>query len=82
MNKTLIVSVVVALSSSIAACGTSPTDRAISGAALGAGTGALGAAILDTNIGGGALLGGALGAGAGYLTDPTYFNLGAPPWQQ
>lgn len=65
----------------VSACGTSPGERALSGGALGAGAGAVGAALLDGNVGVGALLGGGLGAGAGFLTDPGSVNLGDPFWQ-
>jgi hypothetical protein len=54
----------------LSACGTNPTDRTVSGGAIGAGGGAVGAAILGANPLAGAALG--LGAGAltGYLTSP------------
>lgn len=68
------------LALAVSACGTSPTDRALSGGALGAGAGALGAALLDGNVGVGALLGGGLGAGTGFLTEPGSINLGDPVW--
>jgi osmotically inducible lipoprotein OsmB len=56
----------------LAACGTDPTDRAISGAALGAGAGAL----VDEP-----LAGAGVGAAVGALTDPGTINLGRPPWR-
>lgn len=59
----------------LAACGTNKTDRTVSGAGIGAGVGALGAAATGGSIGGGALLGGAVGAGTGYLTDADDINL-------
>jgi osmotically inducible lipoprotein OsmB len=48
----------------LSACGHDPGDRALSGGAIGAGGGAVGAAILGANP----LAGAALGAGAGALT--------------
>lgn len=79
-QRTMATGLAVTMTLMLAACGSSPMDRALSGAALGAGAGAVGAAILDENVGAGALIGGGLGAGAGYLTDPSMFNLGDPYW--
>ncbi len=65
----------------LAACGESRSDRAISGGGLGAATGAGVAAI----TGGNALTGAAIGAGAGALggalTDKSDVNLGKPVWR-
>jgi ABC-type phosphate transport system permease subunit len=85
MKRTLIL--VVALSTLLAACGTSPTDRAISGGSIGGATfgsgiviaGALGAAV-PFGIIPAVILGAALGASAGLVTSPAQVNLGAPPW--
>lgn len=62
-----------ALALGFAACGTSQSDRAISGAAIGAGAGAL----VDRP-----LLGAAGGAAAGALTDADDINLGDPLWRR
>jgi hypothetical protein len=66
----------------LAACGTNPTDRAISGGAMGAGAGALGGAALGGSPVTGALLGGAAGAAAGGLTDSKDIDLGKPVWKR
>ena len=66
----------------LAACGTTTTDRAISGGALGAATGAAGSAIVGGNAGTGALIGGAAGAAAGALTNPEDVYLGRPVWRR
>jgi hypothetical protein len=60
----------------LSACGTSTTDRALSGGALGAGGGFL--------LGGstGALLGGGAGAATGALTKESDINLGKPVWRR
>jgi hypothetical protein len=65
----------------LAACGQSTGDRALSGGAIGAGAGAVGGALLGSP-GTGALLGGALGAGAGALTSPSQIDLGKPVWER
>lgn len=59
----------------LTACGTSTTERSVSGAGIGAGTGALGAAVTGGSVLGGALLGGAAGAAIGALTDKDDINL-------
>ncbi|MEZ5668330.1 MAG: hypothetical protein R3F55_13000 [Alphaproteobacteria bacterium] len=66
----------------VSGCGANPADRAVSGAALGAGTAAAGAAVVDGNVGAAALVGGLLGGGAGLLTDPGQVNFGEPFWRQ
>lgn len=65
----------------LGACGTSKSDRAISGGAIGAGAGAAAGALTGGSILGGALIGGAGGAAAGALTDPDDVNLGKPAWK-
>jgi hypothetical protein len=53
----------------LAACGTTTTERALSGGALGAAGGAGAAAVTGGDATTGALLGGAAGAAAGALTE-------------
>lgn len=64
----------------LAACGSSTTDRALSGGAIGAGAGAGLGAATGTSILGGAALGGAAGAATGALTDEDDVDLGEPLW--
>jgi len=66
----------------LAGCGQTKSDRALSGAGIGAATGAAGGALLGGSAVGGALLGGAAGAAAGYLSDPDDVNLGRPLWRR
>ena len=66
----------------LAACGETTSDRALSGGAIGAGTGAVGAAVLGADPVTGALVGGAVGAGTGALTDKKDINLGKPVWRK
>jgi osmotically inducible lipoprotein OsmB len=65
----------------LAACGSSTSDRAISGGAIGAGTGAALGAVTGTSALGGAALGGAAGAATGALTDEDDVDLGEPIWK-
>lgn len=64
---------------SLAGCGYTPGQRALSGGAIGAGTGAVIGAVTGTGPAGGALIGGALGAVAGAVTNPNTINLGHAP---
>ena len=65
----------------LAACGTTTSDRAISGGLLGAGAGAA-VGSLSGNAGSGAVIGGVAGAAAGALTSPDQVNLGDPIWRR
>jgi hypothetical protein len=69
MKLTLLASAALLL----AACGTTPSQRGLSGAAIGAGVGLLGGPI-------GVASGAALGAGAGLVTDEDDIYLGEPVW--
>jgi osmotically inducible lipoprotein OsmB len=66
----------------LAACGSSKTDRAISGGGIGAAAGAGTSAITGGNPITGGLLGGAAGAATGALTDEDDVNLGDPIWKR
>jgi osmotically inducible lipoprotein OsmB len=52
----------------LSACGTSNSDRALSGGAIGAGVGAVGTSVIGGNPLTGAVIGGAVGAATGVLT--------------
>lgn len=81
MKRFLLASAMVLLVGPLAACGSSQGDRALSGAGIGAGVGATGAALTGGNVVGGALIGGAAGAAAGALTDEEDIDLGEPIWK-
>ena len=53
----------------LAACGQSTGDRALSGGAIGAGAGAVGGALLGS-------------PGTGALTSPSTVDLGKPVWER
>lgn len=63
-----------AIAAALSACGTYETDRALTGA----GIGAAGGAVLGPV---GALAGAGAGAAAGAVTEPEDINLGQPLWQ-
>lgn len=64
----------------LGACGSSTSDRALSGGGIGAGVGLVGGALVGAPVEG-ALIGGAVGAGAGALTKERDVNLGDPIWR-
>ena len=66
---------------SVAACGNTVGDRALSGGAIGAGAGAVGGLLLGSPAMG-AAVGGALGAAAGAATNNSEVNLGKPVWRR
>jgi osmotically inducible lipoprotein OsmB len=68
------------LSLALAACGSSTSDRALSGAGIGAASGAGLGAVTGGSVLGGAVLGGAAGAAVGGLTDEDDIDLGRPLW--
>ncbi|MCC8431637.1 bacteriocin [Reyranella aquatilis] len=67
MMKVVVVSV---LALSLAACGDTWGQRAVTGGGIGAGTGALVGALTPIGLLPGALVGGAVGAGVGAATTP------------
>ncbi len=70
------------LSLSVAACGSSTSDRAISGGLIGAGVGAGTAALTGGSVGTGALIGGAGGAILGGVTSDRDIDAGRPIWKR
>lgn len=82
MSSTRIAAAAAAIASVLilGGCGTDPGDRALSGAALGAGAGALIGGVTGTAATGAAI--GALGGAAiGAATDPCDLDLGSPYWR-
>lgn len=59
----------------LAGCGAAEKDRAMSGAAIGAGTGVILGPV-------GVITGGAIGAATGALTEADDINLGKPLWRR
>jgi len=72
----------VALVCSLAACGNTQKDRALSGAGIGAGVGAVGSTIVGGDPWTGAAVGGALGGATGAATDEEDVDLGEPVWRR
>jgi uncharacterized membrane protein len=80
MKRTVIAIILTLSALSLAACGSSTTDRALSGGAIGAGGGAAAGLLFGSPVTG-ALIGGALGAGTGALTESDQIDLGKPVWR-
>jgi len=72
----------IALPLFLAACGSTPQDRAITGGGIGAAGGAIIGAVTGLSVIQGALLGTGVGAAIGGLTTADNFNLGKPFWQR
>lgn len=66
----------------LTACGTTQSDRMLSGAGIGAGVGAIGGAVVGGNPVAGAAVGAAVGATAGAVIDKRKVNLGRPIWKR
>ncbi|MEQ8701575.1 MAG: bacteriocin [Bauldia litoralis] len=66
----------------MAACGTNPGDRAVTGGALGAATGAALGAVTGGSVATGAIIGGVSGAALGAFTSPRDVYLGRPIWRR
>jgi osmotically inducible lipoprotein OsmB len=75
-------SVLTAIGLVLGACGSSTTDRALSGGGIGAAAGAGTAAVTGGSPVTGGLLGGAAGAAVGGLTDEDDLDLGDPIWNR
>ncbi len=82
MNKITTVSLAALMALSLAACGSSQSDRAISGGAIGAGAGAVGSAVFGGSALTGAAIGAGVGAATGALTDEDDIDLGEPAWKR
>lgn len=76
-------SMVIAVAAiALAACGSMPEERAVSGAGIGAGAGAALGAVTGMSVATGALIGAAAGGLTGALTNDRQVNLGQPAWKQ
>lgn len=67
--------------SMLSACGYTPSDRALSGAGIGAAAGTVGGALIGGSPVTGAVVGGAVGAAVGAVVKEENLNLGKPIWE-
>ncbi len=77
IRKTIVFGLIAASALSLAACGTDPGERALSGGLIGAGAGAAIGAATGGSAATGALIGGAAGAVGGAATSPCDVDLNA-----
>jgi hypothetical protein len=84
MKRVLYALAIAGISAGLAACGETRGDRALSGAAIGAGTGAAVGAAAGGPVGAGtgAAIGAGAGAATGAVSDPGTINLGRPAWDR
>jgi peptidoglycan hydrolase-like protein with peptidoglycan-binding domain len=81
-SRVLLVIVALGIPLTLAACGNTTEDRAVSGAGIGAAGGAVIGAVTPVGPVGGALIGAAVGGATGALTDSSQVNLGKPAWRK
>ena len=76
MKQSTKIIAIVTLATFLSACGNTKGQRALSGGAIGAGVGAVGAVVLHANPLTGAVIGAAAGAATGALTKKKHIDLG------
>jgi|SRR5882724_7681529 len=81
MRTSSSLSMLLSLGLLLSACGTTQSDRALSGGLLGAGTGAVIGSVTGSAVNG-AIFGGLGGAALGALSSPRVLNLGKPLWRE
>ncbi len=72
---------ILAVALLLSACGSSDKDRGLSGAAIGAGAGAVVGAVTGLSVVEGVLIGAGAGGITGVLTDEDQIDLGKPLWK-
>lgn len=72
----------ILVSMALTACGTTPTERGLSGAGIGASAGAVLGAVTGLSVLQGVVIGAAAGGLTGALTDKSQINLGNPIWKR
>jgi osmotically inducible lipoprotein OsmB len=82
MIRTRIFALAALAALSLSACGTSTSDRTLSGAGIGAATGAVIGGVTGGSVGTGAVIGGVVGGVVGAATTKDDINLGKPIWKK
>jgi hypothetical protein len=80
MRKELLLSAALVSALALGACGSTKSDRILSGAGLGAAAGAVTGAVTGGDAGTGAVIGGVAGGVIGGVTDRDDVDLGDPIW--
>ena len=73
---------IIGIGAMLAACGTTPEERGVSGAGIGAGAGAIVGAVTGLSVVEGVVLGAVAGGVTGAVTSKDQVNLGEPAWKQ
>ena len=82
MLRTSLLTATVFAALSVTACGTTPTERGLTGAGIGAATGAIIGGVTGGSVGTGAVVGGVVGGAVGALTTKDDIDIGDPPWKK
>lgn len=72
----------LSLAVALGGCGTTPEERGVSGAGLGAAGGAVVGAVTGLSVASGALIGAGIGGATGLFTDKDQVDLGDPVWKR
>ena len=80
--RTLVQGALLAGAVSLAGCGSTPTERGVSGAGIGASAGAIIGAVTGLSVLEGAVLGAVGGGLTGALTKPSQIDMGDPAWKK
>lgn len=82
MLRTTLLSATMVAAFALSACGTTPGERAITGAGLGAAAGAVVGGVTGGDAGTGAIIGGVAGGVLGAATTKDEIDIGDPPWKK
>jgi hypothetical protein len=82
MHKRMLMSATILAALTLGACGTTPTERGLTGAGIGAATGAVIGGVTGGDAGTGAVIGGVVGGVVGATTTKDDIDIGDPPWKR
>ena len=82
MFRTFVLAAATIAALGLSACGTSQSDRTLSGAGIGAATGAVIGGVTGGSVGTGAVVGAVVGGVVGATTTKDDINLGKPIWRK
>jgi hypothetical protein len=82
MIRTFVFAAATLAALGLSACGTSQSDRTLSGAGIGAASGAVISGVTGGSVGTGAVVGAVVGGVVGATTTKDDINLGKPIWRK
>ena len=80
--RILVMAALAAVALTCAGCGTTQSDRTLSGAGIGAVAGGVGSAVVGGSVGTGVVVGAVVGGVVGATTTKDDINLGTPLWRK